>query len=224
MSTIPGLFVIGEANFSDHGANRLGASALMQGLADGYFILPYTIGHYFVTSKQPKPSAGHLEFKKTEESINALTKRLLSINGQRSVTSFHRELGSLLWEKCGMARSEQSLGEALKRIPALRDEFWRNVKVTGENDNLNQDLEQAGRVADFLDFGELLCLDALHRSESCGGHFRVEYQTEEGEARRDDEHFAYVAAWEYRGPNEAPLLHQEPLMYEAVHLTQRSYK
>jgi succinate dehydrogenase / fumarate reductase flavoprotein subunit len=224
MSTVPGLFVIGEANFSDHGANRLGASALMQGLADGYFILPYTIGHYFATSKQAKPSTGHAEFKKVEQAVTGFTKKLLAVDGKRSVTSFHRELGNLLWEKCGMARSEQSLKAALKRIPELRDEFWKTVKVTGECENLNQDLEQAGRVADFLEFGELLCLDALHRNESCGGHFRVEHETEDGEARRDDEHFAYVAAWDYQGPDKPPLLRKEPLVYEEVHMTQRSYK
>jgi succinate dehydrogenase flavoprotein subunit len=224
MSTVPGLFVIGEANFSDHGANRLGASALMQGLADGYFILPYTIGHYFATSKQAKPSTGHAEFKKVDQAVTGFTKKLLAVDGKRSVTSFHRELGNLLWEKCGMTRSEQSLKAALKRIPELRDEFWKTVKVTGECENLNQDLEQAGRVADFLEFGELLCLDALHRNESCGGHFRVEHETEDGEARRDDEHFAYVAAWDYQGPDKPPLLRKEPLAYEEVHMTQRSYK
>jgi succinate dehydrogenase / fumarate reductase flavoprotein subunit len=224
MSTIPGLFVIGEANFSDHGANRLGASALMQGLADGYFILPNTIGHYFATSKQVKPSTSHAEFKKIEEAVSGFTKKLLAVDGKRSVTSFHRELGSLLWDKCGMTRSEQSLKAALKRIPELRDDFWKNVKVTGECENLNQDLEQAGRVADFLEFGELLCLDALHRNESCGGHFRVEHETEDGEAKRNDENFAYVAAWDYQGPDKPALLRKEPLAYEEVHMMQRSYK
>lgn len=224
MTTVPGLFVVGEANFSDHGANRLGASALMQGLADGYFILPYTIGNYFASSKPSRPSNSHAEFKKTEEAINAFTKKLLSINGQRTVTSFHRELGKLLWEKCGMARNEAGLKEALKRIPELRAEFWRNVKVSGESGNLNQDLEQAGRVADFLEFGELLCLDALTRSESCGGHFRTEFQTPDGEAKRDDENFSFASAWEYRGDDEPPLLHKEPLHYEEVHMSTRSYK
>jgi succinate dehydrogenase / fumarate reductase flavoprotein subunit len=224
MSTVPGLFVLGEANFSDHGANRLGASALMQGLADGYFILPYTIGNYFATAKQPKPSAGHPEFKKALEGVQAFTKKLLSINGKRTVTSFHRQLGKLLWENCGMARSRQSLQEALKIIPALREEFWKNVKVTGETSSLNQDLEAAGRVADFLEFGELLCLDALTREESCGGHFRVEYQTPDGEALRNDEAFSYVAAWEYQGPDKPPILNKEPLVYEEVHMSQRSYK
>src|SRR5579872_1800547 len=224
MSSVPGLFVVGEANFSDHGANRLGASALMQGLADGYFILPYTIGNYFGSAKQAKPDTGHPEFKKAMEGAQAFAKKLLSINGSRSVTSFHRELGKLMWEKCGMARSEASLKEALQRIPALRAEFWKNVKVTGETNSLNQDLEVAGRVADFLEFAELLCLDALTRNESCGGHFRVEHQMPDGEARRDDEHFAFVSAWEYQGPDKAPVLHKEPLVYEEVHMSTRSYK
>ncbi len=224
MSSVPGLFVLGEANFSDHGANRLGASALMQGLADGYFIAPYTIGNYFASAKQPKPNTNHPEFKKAMEATQALTKKLLSINGKRSVTSFHRELGKIMWEKCGMARSEASLKEALKRIPELRDEFWKNVKVTGANESLNQDLEAAGRVADFLEFGELLCLDALTRDESCGGHFRVEHQTPDGEAERDDERFSFVSAWEYQGQGKPPVLHKEPLVYEEVHMSQRSYK
>jgi succinate dehydrogenase / fumarate reductase flavoprotein subunit len=224
MSSVPGLFVLGEANFSDHGANRLGASALMQGLADGYFILPYTIGNYFASEKQPKVDAGHAEFKKAIENVQGLTKRLLGINGKRSVTSFHRELGKIMWEKCGMARSEASLKEALKRIPELRAEFWKNVKVTGEGGSFNQDLEAAGRVADFLEFGELLCLDALTRNESCGGHFRVEHQTPDGEAKRDDEHYSFVSAWEYQGPDKAPVLHKEPLVYDEVHMSTRSYK
>ena len=224
MSTLPGLFVLGEANFSDHGANRLGASALMQGLADGYFVLPYTIGNYFASSKQAKPATSHPEFKKVEEDVNALTRKLLSINGTRTVTSFHRELGKVLWDKCGMARDEKGLKELLQTIPALREEFWKNVKVAGQSNNLNQDLEAAGRVADFMEFGELLALDALERRESCGGHFRTEFQTPDGEAQRDDEHFAHVAAWEYQGPNRAPVRHQEPLVYEEVHMSQRSYK
>ncbi len=224
MSTVPGLFVLGEANFSDHGANRLGASALMQGLADGYFILPYTIGNYFATAKQPKVKTDHPEFKKTMDGVQALTKKLLGINGKRTVTSFHRELGKIMWEKCGMARTEASLKEALKRIPELRAEFWKNVKVTGENGSLNQDLEAAGRVADFLEFGEVLCLDALTRNESCGGHFRAEYQTPDGEALRDDEHYSHVSAWEYKGPDQPPVLHKEPLVYEEVHMSTRSYK
>ena len=224
MSNIPGLFVLGEANFSDHGANRLGASALMQGLADGYFVLPYTIGHYFASSTQAKPSRGDAEFKRVEEEVRARAKKLLSINGKRTVTSLHRELGKLLWEKCGMARNAAGLQEALNRIPALREEFWHNVNVTGENNELNQNLEYAGRVADFMEFAELLCLDALHRNESAGGHFREEFQTEDGEAKRDDEHFAYVAAWEFLGPDKAPALHKEPLVYEEVHMSTRSYK
>ena len=226
MSTLPGLFVIGEANFSDHGANRLGASALMQGLADGYFVLPYTIGNYFASLgvKHQKPSTNHPEFKKAEENIRAFTNKLLGIKGKRTVTSLHRELGKLLWEKCGMARDDAGLKEALKRIPELRAEFWKNVNVTGENGELNQNLEYAGRVADFMEFAELLCLDALHRNESCGGHFRTEYQEADGEARRDDEHFAYVAAWEYQGSDKPPALHKESLEYEEVHMSTRSYK
>jgi succinate dehydrogenase / fumarate reductase flavoprotein subunit len=224
MSTLPGLFVVGEANFSDHGANRLGASALMQGLGDGYFVLPYTIGNYFATAKQPKPAATHPEFKKVEEDLRAFTNKLLSIKGRRTPTSLHRELGKLLWEKCGMARNEAGLKEALKRIPELREEFWKNVNVTGESGDLNQALEYAGRVADFMEFAELLCQDALHRRESCGGHFREEFQTPDGEAQRDDEHFSYAAAWQYQGPNQPPLLHKEPLVYEEVHMSTRSYK
>ena len=224
MSTVPGLFVLGEANFSDHGANRLGASALMQGLADGYFVIPYTIGNYFATAKQPKPSATHAEFKKAEEAVRSFTSKLLSIKGKRTPTSLHRELGRLLWEKCGMARNEAGLKEALKRIPELREEFWKNVNVTGEAGELNQALEYAGRVADFMEFAELLCQDALHRRESCGGHFREEFQTPDGEAQRDDEHFAYVAGWEYQGLGKQPTLHKEPLVYEEVHMSTRSYK
>ena len=224
MSNLPGLFVIGEANFSDHGANRLGASALMQGLADGYFVLPYTIGHYFASSKPAKIPSSHAEFKKAEENVRQITNRLLSIKGKRTPTSLHRELGKLLWEKCGMARNEAGLKEALKRIPELRQEFWKNVNVTGESGELNQALEYAGRVADFMEFAELLCLDALHRRESCGGHFREEFQTPDGEAKRDDENFAYVAAWEYQGADKAPVMHQETLVYEDVHMSTRSYK
>ena len=224
MSNIPGLYVLGEANFSDHGANRLGASALMQGLADGYFILPYTISDYFVTAKQPKPSTSHAEFKKAEEEVSARTKKFLSIKGKRTVADFHRELGKLMWDKCGMARNEAGLKEALAKIPQLRQEFWENLNVLGGDLELNPALEQAGRVADFLEFGELLCYDALMREESCGGHFREEYQTEDGEALRNDEQFAYVAAWEYQGPGNMPLLHKEPLVYEEVKMSQRSYK
>jgi succinate dehydrogenase / fumarate reductase flavoprotein subunit len=224
MSTLPGLFVLGEANFSDHGANRLGASALMQGLADGYFVLPCTIGHYLASSKAAKLSPTHAEFKRAEDQLKASQAKLLSIRGKRTVTSLHRELGKLLWDKCGMARNETGLKEALKRIPDLREEFWHNVNVTGENAELNQSLEYAGRVADFMEFAELLCMDALHRRESCGGHFREEFQTPDGEAQRDDQNFAYVAAWEYKGPDRAPVLHKELLTYEEVHMTQRSYK
>jgi len=224
MSNVPGLFVIGEANFSDHGANRLGASALMQGLADGYFVLPNTIGNYLATQMGKKVKADHPEVSKSLEEVNARTKRLLSIQGTRSPDSFHRELGLLMWEKCGMARNDAGLREALKRIPEIREEFWKNVRVLGEGEELNQSLELAGRVADFLEFGELLCYDALQRKESCGGHFRMEYQTPDGEALRDDENFAYVAAWEYTGNTAEPLLHKEPLVFDAVHLATRSYK
>ena len=224
MSTVPGLFVLGEANFSDHGANRLGASALMQGLADGYFVLPYTIGHYFATSKGVRPSASHAEFRAAEEAVRSRVQKMLSIKGKRTVRSFHRELGRLVWEKCGMARDEKGLKEALQRIPALREEFWSNVTITGSGESLNQSLEHAGRVADFLEFGELMCLDALTRDESCGGHFRTEHQTEEGEAMRDDEKFSFVSAWEFQGLDRPPVLHKEPLVYEGVHMSQRSYK
>jgi succinate dehydrogenase / fumarate reductase flavoprotein subunit len=224
MSTLPGLFVLGEANFSDHGANRLGASALMQGLADGYFVIPYTIGNYFATAGQPKPSTSNPEFKKAEDDVRAFTNKLLSIKGKRTVTSLHRELGKLMWEKCGMARNEAGLKEALKRIPELREEFWKNVSVTGENGEFNQNLEYAGRVADFMEFAELLCLDALERRESCGGHFREEFQYEDGEAKRDDDNFAYVAGWEYQGAGKAPVMHKEPLKYEEIKMSKRSYK
>jgi len=224
MSTIPGLHVLGEANFSDHGANRLGASALMQGLADGYFVIPYTIGDYFANAKQPKVTADHPEFKKSIENVTGKLNRLLSVNGKRTATSYHRELGGLLWDKCGMARNAQGLKEALKRIPELREEFWQNVTVSGETGTLNQALERAGRVADFMEFAELLVLDALEREESCGGHFREEYQTPDGEALRDDEKFAHVAAWEYQGADKKPVRHIEPLEFENVHLATRSYK
>ncbi len=224
MSTVPGLFVLGEANFSDHGANRLGASALMQGLADGYFVLPYTIGHYFAHDKPARPQAGSAEFREAEAAARTRVQKLLAIQGKRTTRSFHRELGRLVWDKCGMARSEKGLKEALQRIPALRDEFWSNLAITGSGESLNQALEHAGRVADFLEFAELMCLDALTRDESCGGHFRTEHQTEEGEAKRDDEHFSHVAAWEFQGEDGRPLLHKEPLVYEGVHMSQRSYK
>ena len=224
MSNVPGLFVLGEANFSDHGANRLGASALMQGLADGYFVIPSTIGNYLTHQLGKRPSVDHPEFKKAESDVRARTSRLLGIKGRRTVDSFHRELGLLMWDLCGMARSEKSLQRALSRIPSLREEFWQNVNVTGGNEELNQSLEKAGRVADFLEFGELMCLDALERKESCGGHFREEFQTPEGEALRNDQEFAHVAAWEYTGPNSKPVRHTEDLQFENVHLATRSYK
>lgn len=223
MSTIPGLHVIGEANFSDHGANRLGASALMQGLADGYFVLPYTVGNYLASAKLAKVTADHPEFKAAVDKVQAMTDKLLSIKGTRTVDSIHRELGNIMWEKCGMARNEKGLKEALELIPKLRDEFWNNVNVPGSGAELNQSLEKAGRVADFLDFAELMVTDALHREESCGGHFREEHQ-EEGEAKRDDEKFAYAAAWEYAGEGKAPILNKEPLVFDNVHLSTRSYK
>jgi succinate dehydrogenase flavoprotein subunit len=224
MSNIPGLYVLGEANFSDHGANRLGASALMQGLADGYFIIPYTIASYFASMKEPRPKTDHAEFKKSEEEIADRCRKFLAIRGKKTVTEFHRELGKLLWEKCGMARNASGLKEALARIPAIRREFWENVDVLGEEGELNQSLEYAGRVADFLEFGELLVFDALMREESCGGHFREEYQTEDCEALRNDKDFAYVSAWEFKGVDQYPVLHKEPLIYEEVKVTQRSYK
>jgi succinate dehydrogenase flavoprotein subunit len=224
MSNLPGLFVLGEANFSDHGANRLGASALMQGLADGYFVLPYTIGNYLASQLGKKPASDHNEFKLAQADVHNRVVRLLGINGKRTVDSFHREVGLLLWDECGMARNEAGLKRALKRIPEIREEFWQNVKVPGENEELNQSLEKAGRVADFLEFGELMCYDALHRRESCGGHFREEFQTPEGEAQRDDANFTYVAAWEFVSEDAVPQLHKEPLAFEAVHLAQRSYK
>ena len=224
MSNLPGLFVLGEANFSDHGANRLGASALMQGLADGYFVLPYTIGDYFATHKKPKVSTDHAEFKKTEAEATAKIQKLLSVKGKRTPASFHRELGHLLWEYCGMARTEAGLKTALAKIPVLREEFWKNVNVMGEGEDFNQSLERAGRVADFMEFAELMCLDALERKESCGGHFRSEYQTAEGEAKRDDANFCYAAAWEFKGVGAKPELHKEPLTFESIHLAERNYK
>ena len=224
MSNVPGLFVVGEANFSDHGANRLGASALMQGLADGYFILPYTIGNYLAQVKPGEKTKSHPEFQKAEATVSELTKKLLSIKGKTTVDEFHRELGHLIWDKCGMARNEAGLKEALKKIPEIRERFWKDVCVLGSGEELNQALERAGRVADFLEFGELLVFDALQRAESCGGHFREEYQTPEGEALRRDDLFAYVAAWQFNGVGQQPTLHKEELTYEEVHLAQRSYK
>ena len=224
MGTIPGLFVIGEANFSDHGANRLGASALMQGLADGYFVLPYTIGNYLATHKFSAVEASHPEARAVVAQVQERVTRLLAVRGTRTVDSFHRELGKLLWEHCGMARNAEGLRSALARIPEIRAAFWRDVKVLGTGDELNQSLEKAGRVADFMEFAELMCRDALEREESCGGHFRTEYQSPDGEATRDDARFAYVAAWEYAGEGKAPVLHKEPLEYENIQLATRSYK
>lgn len=233
MSNIPGLHVLGEANFSDHGANRLGASALMQGLADGYFVIPYTIANYLATQKPGTIKVDHPAFKEAEKEVTERTNKFLSIKGKRTVDSFHRELGLLMWDKCGMARTREGLQNALKRIPEIREEFWRNVFVSGTGEELNQELEKAGRLADFLEFGELMCIDALHREESCGGHFRSEYQyTKEdevakrgqaGEALRNDAEFAYVAAWGYTGDTAKPTLHKEPLEYEEIHLAVRSY-
>ncbi|NGO39120.1 fumarate reductase/succinate dehydrogenase flavoprotein subunit [Limisphaera ngatamarikiensis] len=225
MSNLPGLFVIGEANFSDHGANRLGASALMQGLADGFFILPLTIGNYLANvNPAQRPSTDHPAFADAEQEVTRRLQRLLNSRGKRTPTDFHRELGRLLWDHCGMARNKNGLEFALRRIPELRDQFWHDVNVPGEASSLNQALEKANRVADFLELAELMCLDALHREESCGGHFREEHQLPDGEAKRDDEHFAYVAAWEYAGPDRAPILNKEPLVYEEVRMTTRSYK
>ncbi len=224
MSNVPGLHVLGEANFSDHGANRLGASALMQGLADGYFVIPYTIGHYLATTPLPKVSTDHDAFKQAADAVQQQIDRLLSVKGNRSIREIHRELGRIMWDDVGMARSEESLTRALRKIPPLREEFWQSVSVPGSPDNLNQSLEYAGRVADYLEFAELLALDALERRESCGGHFREESQTPEGEALRDDERFSYVAAWEFTGVGKRPDLHREQLVFDEVHPTQRSYK
>jgi succinate dehydrogenase / fumarate reductase flavoprotein subunit len=216
--------VLGEANFSDHGANRLGASALMQGLSDGYFIIPYTVGNYLATTKLDKVDASRPEVRDTVASVQQTTDKLLSIKGKRTVDSFHRELGKIMWDECGMSRTAQGLEKAIGQIRALREEFWQNVTVPGSGDDLNQSLEKAGRVADFFELGELMCIDALERNESCGGHFREEYQTPDGEAQRDDEHFSYVAAWGYRGPGNHPELNKEPLEFNYVHPSQRSYK
>ncbi len=223
-STIPGLFVLGEANFSDHGANRLGASALMQGLSDGYFIIPYTVGNYLASVKPAKVSQDHPAAKEALASVQQGVAKLLSIKGKRTVDSFHRELGHIMWEYCGMSRTSQGLQVAIGKIRALREEFWQNLTVPGSGDDLNQTLEKAGRVADFLELGELMCIDALDRNESCGGHFREEYQTPDGEAKRDDDNYSYVAAWGYTGPGNAPELSKEPLEFEYVHPSQRSYK
>jgi succinate dehydrogenase / fumarate reductase flavoprotein subunit len=224
MSNLPGLFVLGEANFSDHGANRLGASALMQGLADGYFVIPYTIGRYFADAKLPKIGTDHVAVKDAEREAMERIERLLAVQGKRTVDSIHRELGKMMWDKCGMSRNATGLKELLEQIPALREEFWRDVTVTGSAGSFNQVLERAGRVADFLEFAELLVLDALERRESCGGHFREESQTEDGEAQRDDDQYSHVSAWEFKGVGVAPVMHQEPLEFEYVHPSQRSYK
>jgi succinate dehydrogenase / fumarate reductase flavoprotein subunit len=224
MSTIPGLFVLGEANFSDHGANRLGASALMQGLSDGYFVIPYTLGNYLASTKLARVDAGHAEFRAATNDVENRTKRLLSIGGKRTVASFHRELGKTVWDYCGMSRTAEGLRCGIEKIRALREEYWTDVNVPGSGEDLNQQLEGAGRVADFFELAELMCMDALERNESCGGHFREEFQTEDGEALRDDEHFQYVSAWEYKGPDAKPELHREPLEFAYVHPAQRSYK
>lgn len=224
MSTIPGLYVLGEANFSDHGANRLGASALMQGLADGYFVIPYTLGDYLASTELPKVSTEDDAFNEASDNVSQITQKLLGINGNKTVLQFHRELGKIMWGNVGMARTKKSLETAIGQIKDLRSEFWENLKVIGSDQGFNKDLEYAGRLADYFELGELMAQDALHRNESCGGHFREEYQTEDGEALRDDDHFTYVAAWEYKGEGKKPKLHKEPLQFEAVKLAQRSYK
>ena len=224
MSTIPGLFVIGEANFSDHGANRLGASALMQGLSDGYFVVPYTVGDYLANNKLAPVSTSHPEVREAVESVDRTIAKLLAVNGRRTVDSFHRQLGKIVWDYCGMSRTAQGLTCAIEQIRGLREEFWQNVLVPGSADDFNQSLEKAGRVADFFELGELMCVDALERNESCGGHFREEYQTQDGEAQRDDQNFSYVAAWGYRGGGVPEELTKEPLEFEYVHPSQRSYK
>jgi succinate dehydrogenase / fumarate reductase, flavoprotein subunit len=220
------LHAIGEANFSDHGANRLGASALMQGLADGYFILPYTIGDYLATTKLSPVDINHPAVREADAAVRGRIAKLLAVRGGKTADSFHRELGKTMWELCGMSRNATGLKKALETIPQIREQFWKEVVVptTGDAVAFNQELEKAGRVADFVELAELICIDALHRNESCGGHFREEYQTPDGEAKRDDEHFAYAAAWEYGGEGKAPILNKEPLTFEAVHLSQRSYK
>jgi succinate dehydrogenase / fumarate reductase flavoprotein subunit len=224
MSSIPGLHVLGEANFSDHGANRLGASALMQGLADGYFVIPYTIGHYIASTSLEPVSTDHEAFKEALNGINERTNKLLNLKGSQPVDAFHQKLGNIMWDHCGMSREEDGLRKALDLIPELREEFWSEVSVPGDSDNLNSELEKAGRVADFLELGELMVRDALERKESCGGHFREESQTSDNEAKRDDDNFSHVAAWEFRGDGAAPERHKEELEFEYVKLTQRSYK
>ena len=224
MSNLPGLHVLGEANFSDHGANRLGASALMQGLADGYFIIPHTIGHYLASNKIPKVTTDHPAFVDAENSVKARQDKLLAVKGNKPAMEFHRQLGKVMWDYCGMARNEAGLKIALDEIPKIREAFWKEVSVTGSGQDLNMALEEAGRIADFLEFGELLVLDAYTRRESCGGHFREESQVGEGEALRDDNNFCHVAAWEFKGVGQKSELHKEPLAFDNVHLTQRSYK
>lgn len=225
MTTIPGLYALGECNFSDHGANRLGASALMQGLADGYFVIPYTIGEYLAdeirTGKIPTDTP---EFDEAEKAVRDRINFFINNKGSKSVDYFHKRLGKVMWDKCGMSRNEKGLKEAIEEIRQIREEFWKEVRVPGSDTEYNPELDKAGRVADFLELGELMCIDALHRNESCGGHFREEYQTEDGEAKRDDENYAYVAAWEYKGPDSPPELHKEPLVFENIKLAQRSYK
>jgi succinate dehydrogenase / fumarate reductase, flavoprotein subunit len=224
MSTLDGLFVLGEANFSDHGANRLGASALMQGLADGYFVIPYTIGGYLTGTRFEALGTDHAAFADTERQVRDQVRKLLAVRGKRTVDDFHRRLGLILWDYCGMSRNNAGLAKARTLIQELREEFWKNVLVPGTEADLNQSLEKAGRVADFLEFGELMVIDALARQESCGGHFNEAYQTEENEARRDDANFCHAAAWEFAGDGQDPNFHKEPLVFENVHLTQRSYK
>ena len=225
MTTIPGLYSIGEANFSDHGANRLGASALMQGLADGYFVLPYTIGDYLAGEIMvPKIDTNRPEFIEAEKQAVGKLEKLFNIKGKTPVDHFHKKLGQIMWDEVGMARNTEGLKKAIKEIQELREEFYRDLLVPGEMKNVNPELEKAGRVADFIELGELLARDALNRKESCGGHFREESSTEEGEAKRDDDNFAYVAAWEFKGVDSEPLLHEEELVFETIHLTQRSYK
>jgi succinate dehydrogenase / fumarate reductase, flavoprotein subunit len=224
MTTVPGLFAMGEANFSDHGANRLGASALMQGLSDGYFIAPYTVGNYLASNKLDKVDTNHPEFKAVEAQVAGTIQKLLSINGKRTVTSFHKELGKIIWDYCGMSRTASGLETAIQKVRALREEFWSNVLVGGSNTEINTEIEAAGRVADFIELGELMCLDALKRNESCGGHFREEYQTPEGEAQRNDDEYSYTSAWEFNGVDKEPILNKEPLEFHYVHPSQRSYK
>jgi succinate dehydrogenase / fumarate reductase flavoprotein subunit len=237
MSNLPGLFVLGEANFSDHGANRLGASALMQGLADGYFVLPGTISNYLATQKPDKrPSTDHASFKGAEENVRGITKRLLGAKGKRTPANFHKALGKIMWEQCGMARNKAGLEKGIQLIRSLREEYWKNVNVAGEENDFNQSLERAGRLADFMELGELMCVDALHREESCGGHFREEYQytkgdpevqqglVNPGDVKRRDDQFAFVSAWEFAGEGKQPVLNKEPLVYEEVKMSTRSYK